>query len=81
MLKQGIVAGLAAAAIGCGHTNPTPGPSSRSVLRSVFIVGPDTVAPGTTTQFRLSGIYNDSSQQDVTANASWSSLTNMPRPG
>lgn len=75
----GVVA-LISVCAGCDKspTRPAPKPTPNGpVLARVEISGPDTIAPGATGKYTLTGFLSDGTTRDVTAEAVWRS-TNAP---
>ncbi len=59
-------------------TRPAPKPTPTGpVLSRVEMSGPDTIAPGATGKYTLTGFLSDGTTRDVTAEAAWRS-TNAP---
>lgn len=71
MCTRLLLAALAAAAVGCGPSNPTPVPTS--TVSTLSVAGPATIAPGATVQFTASARMSDGSTQDYTTKVNWRS--------
>jgi hypothetical protein len=52
---------------------PTPTPNGAPALARLEIAGPDTIAPGTRVNYKLTGFLTDGTSRDVTAEAEWRS--------
>jgi hypothetical protein len=60
-------------------SNPTSAgvpASSKPVLTGLVVVGPTTLAPGASAQYRATATYFDGSSLDVTRQSKWSSANN-----
>ena len=68
-----LLAAVAAVAVGCGPSTPTPIPTSNVAVSTLSVAGPATVAPGATAQFTASARMSDESTQDYTSKVSWRS--------
>lgn len=74
MRVRAIVAAVVLVVAGCGKDSPSgPGGVGGRLLRTLAIEGPASIAPGATVQLRVIGRFNDGTEQDMTARASWTS--------
>lgn len=72
MRTRFLLAAIAAAAVGCSPSSPTPIQTGPTV-GALTISGPATIAPGATAQFTASARMSDGSTQDYTTKVAWRS--------
>jgi hypothetical protein len=76
-LRIALVIGALIVAGACDEGSPTA-PDSTPAITSLTISGNTSINPGATTRLTATAAYSDSTTQDVTAEALWSSMTEVP---